>query len=291
MLNTELFCLRFRLRFLKSLDGLSMDSASSWDGNIGFCRQIRESIKVQTPLPLDETDDLSETVEAEMGVGELFEFETESDLEDDLQPTTPRQAATVEEYYKQFCSDLNVIPCSPFIRKIEDDEIDISHYNIGPKGTKAVAKALKTNTTTSLLNLHDNGIGTVGAKALAEMLQENCFITALDISMNLIKEEAVKALSRMLAKNKYIVELSLESTKITSAGIVHLAAALRENYTLRMLNLSSNEIGEEGGIELANAIHSNHGIVYLDLSCNHIRNKVAISLAKALAANITLKTV
>eukprot|EP00794_Sanderia_malayensis_P010080 gene10080-11110_t len=267
-----------------------MSSSPYWDGTIGFIRHI-ETMRAQRQMSTSEYSSGSEEDNIKADAVEV-KSDSGSDLEENLEPTpAPRGAPSLADIYTKTCSGLRIVPCSPFLRQIRDEEIDISHYNVGPTGTKAIANVLKFNTTTTVLNIHDNGIGALGATALASMLQDNCFITVLDISMNFIEESGVKALCDVLKSNKYIVELSLESTKMTSAAAMHVAGALRENYSLRSLNISSNDIGDEGGRGLAKAIRENQSIVYLDISCNNIRKRGAVEIGDAISENATLKTI
>ena len=263
-----------------------MESATSWDGTIDFIRHIREEVESETSsVNSIELDTGRSTKQLEDNLL------SDSDLEEYLHPVSSTQVESYTEIYTKACSDLKVIPCSPFLRQICDEEIDISHYNIGPKGTKAAAKVLKRNTITTLLNISDNGVDVGGAKALAGMLSENCFITVLDLSMNFIKEAGVEAICVVLESNKYIIELSLESTRVNDSASVFIANALKENTTLRLLNLGSNEIGEEGGVALASGIAENYGVFDLDLSGNHIRNKGAVAIAGALGMNSMLQSI
>ena len=55
---------------------------------------------------------------------------------------------------------------------------------IGNEGAKALAVALKLNTTVWELWLHDCGIGDDGAAALAEALRSNTSLTSLNLDDN-----------------------------------------------------------------------------------------------------------
>jgi Ran GTPase-activating protein (RanGAP) involved in mRNA processing and transport len=55
--------------------------------------------------------------------------------------------------------------------------LDLSYNSIGDDGAKALAEALKTNSTLTTLDLQNNSIGPDGAKALAEALKTNSTVT------------------------------------------------------------------------------------------------------------------
>eukprot|EP00795_Rhopilema_esculentum_P006087 gene6087-11472_t len=214
----------------------------------------------------------------------------DTDLEEDFPPRV-QPLLNLQQLYAVHCREFCVVPCSSFVRSIFKDEIDISHYNIGPKGCRAVAKTMKQNTTTTLLNISDNGVETEGAIAIAELLQENFFLTVVDMSMNSIGKQGIEALCSMLNNNKYLQELSLASNKINDKTVRSIANALKENSTLRVLDLGTNDIGSDGGAILAAAVQANGGLFYLNLGGNFIRRKGAVQLLEAIEANDTLRSV
>ena len=220
-----------------------------------------------------------------------FDSDIESYLGRELPETIPKESPTIEEYYRCICRQLRVIPCSPFIRKLTDDEIDISHYNVGPQGAKAIAKTLKRNTTTSLLNISDNGLGVDGAIAVADLLRENFFITVLDVSTNFVGRDGIAAICEMLESNRYLLEISLAANKIGDESISCIANALRENSTLRVLDVSSNDISGDGAAVLSCAVKNNDTLLHLNLSGNHIRKRGAIKLIEAVETNTSLRSV
>lgn len=273
---------------------MDVDGDSEWDGSVGFVRHIAPEVS-ETEVDLVDCVHSQAVTVSETSKHQLESSDSETDLESDF---TDEDAGSfniakgqLENSYRKVCLKFGIIPCSPFLRHICDEEIDLSHYNIGPLGAKAIARTLKENTTTILLNVHDNGIGVDGAKAFAEMLASNCFITMLDLSMNFIGEGGFEAMSRVLKSNKYIIELNFASTKLNDAAAVFVGGFMEENETLRSLDLNSNEIGDEGCIHIAKGIKSNSSIMFLNLGCNHIRGKGGIAVANALISNSALKTI
>lgn len=57
--------------------------------------------------------------------------------------------------------------------KVHIDSVDLSNNYIGPKWTKAIAKALENNNTLTSINLFLNQIGAEGATAIAKVLEKN----------------------------------------------------------------------------------------------------------------------
>uniref|UniRef100_G1KTJ7 Uncharacterized protein n=1 Tax=Anolis carolinensis TaxID=28377 RepID=G1KTJ7_ANOCA len=89
-----------------------------------------------------------------------------------------RSFATIKgpELYLEACKLVGVVPVSYFIRNMEEPVMNLNHHGIGPKGTKALAIALVSNTTITHLELEDNWILGEGTTYLVQMLRENCYI-------------------------------------------------------------------------------------------------------------------
>jgi len=67
---------------------------------------------------------------------------------------------------------------------------------------KALAEALKTNTSVTSINLGFNSIGAEGMKALAEALKTNTSVTSIDLRCNSIGAEGMKALKQVIKEKK-----------------------------------------------------------------------------------------
>uniref|UniRef100_A0A672YJA8 Leucine rich repeat containing 74A n=1 Tax=Sphaeramia orbicularis TaxID=375764 RepID=A0A672YJA8_9TELE len=93
-----------------------------------------------------------------------------ADMEETYDPTG-------QTCYMEACDKLQVVPASYFLRHMHSNELSMAHRNLGPKGTKALAVPLVTNTSILKLNLRDNWMEGMGGAAIAEMLKENCYIT------------------------------------------------------------------------------------------------------------------
>ncbi|EMP24892.1 hypothetical protein UY3_18038 [Chelonia mydas] len=124
--------------------------------------------------------------------------DTDLEIED-----TERSFATIKgaELYLEACKLVGVVPVSYFIRNIEEPYMNLNHHGLGPKGAKAIAITLVSNTTITHLELEDNWILAEGVTCLVQMLRENCYIQELNISNNHIGTEGAEAISRMFLDN------------------------------------------------------------------------------------------
>ncbi|KAJ3334603.1 hypothetical protein HDU93_007652, partial [Gonapodya sp. JEL0774] len=88
-------------------------------------------------------------------------------------------------------------------------ELDLRSNSIGEAGARAVADALKTNSTLTLLNLDWNEIGEAGARAVANALKTNTTLTSLDLRHNEIGEAGARAVADALKTNTTLTSLDL----------------------------------------------------------------------------------
>ncbi|KAL0240049.1 hypothetical protein GEMRC1_010156 [Eukaryota sp. GEM-RC1] len=72
------------------------------------------------------------------------------------------------------------------------------------KVARALADALKVNTSVKSIDLQWNCIGDVGARALADALKFNDTVTNVDLFANSIGDDAVRALAEVLKANEKI---------------------------------------------------------------------------------------
>ncbi|KAG0345399.1 hypothetical protein BG005_001315, partial [Podila minutissima] len=122
--------------------------------------------------------------------------------------------------------------------------------SIGENGTRALAEALKTNSTLTTLGLRNNSIGENGTRALAEALKTNSTLTTLGLRNNSIGENGTRALAEALKTNSTLTTLGLRNNSIGENGTQALAEALRTNSTLTTLDLENNLIGDKIAKEL-----------------------------------------
>ena len=170
-------------------------------------------------------------------------------------------------------------------------ELHINDRSIHDEEIKALATAIKTNHTLTVMTFTENFIGDEGAKALAAALQPNHALTIFNIACNSIGDEGAKALAPVLLKtNQTLITLNLEGNSIGDEGAKALAIALKTNQTLMALHLGSNRIGDEGAKALAATLQSNQTLTKLHLRGNSIGDGGAKALAAALQPSQTLMT-
>jgi len=117
---------------------------------------------------------------------------------------------------------------------------------IGPSGGAALARALRSNTALTAINLAHNALADEGASALAAMLRGNGTLVSLDVSHNAIDASGAAALAAACEENAALTSLDLTCNRAGDAGAAALANALRTNRALRAVDLCRNEVGEMG---------------------------------------------
>uniref|UniRef100_G1TMY2 Leucine rich repeat containing 74A n=1 Tax=Oryctolagus cuniculus TaxID=9986 RepID=G1TMY2_RABIT len=198
--------------------------------------------------------------------------ETDLEAEDNEKFFTTGQ----RELYLEACKLLNVVPVSYFIRNMEEPYMNLNHHGLGPKGTKAIAIALVSNTTIIKLELEDNCIMEEGVLSLVEMLQENYYLQELNISDNDLGLEGAKIISEFLQRNAS----SLWKLKLSGEP-------WEGNLSFHCFH---NQFSDQGGEQLGQMLALNVGLKSLDLSWNHFHIRGAVALCNGLRANVTLKT-
>ncbi|XP_006157133.1 leucine-rich repeat-containing protein 74A isoform X1 [Tupaia chinensis] len=224
--------------------------------------------------------------------------ETDLEIEDNEKFFTTGQ----KDLYLEACKLMGVVPVSYFIRNMEDSHMNLNHHGLGPRGTKAIAIALVSNTAITKLELEDNCIMEEGVLSLVEMLQENYYLQELDISENELGLEGARIISEFLQRNiSALWNLTLSGNSFKEESATLLSQALSANYRLKRLDLSHNQFSDLGGEQLGQMLGVgeaeltpsspalNVGLTALDLSWNHIHTQGAVALCNGLRANVTLK--
>ncbi|XP_054096205.1 leucine-rich repeat-containing protein 74A isoform X2 [Callithrix jacchus] len=211
--------------------------------------------------------------------------ETDLEIEDNEKFFTTGQ----KELYLEACKLVGVVPVSYFIRNMEESYMNLNHHGLGPRGTKAIAIALVSNTTVTKLELEDNGITEEGILSLVEMLQENYYLQEMNISNNQLGLKGARIISDFLETNTssiWSLELSGNDFKEESAAL--LCQVLSSNYRIKKLDLSHNQFSDVGGEHLGQMLATNVGLTSLDLSWNHFHTRGAVALCNGLRGNVTL---
>nr|XP_058912640.1 leucine-rich repeat-containing protein 74A [Kogia breviceps] len=255
--------------------------------------------------PLEpETKDESDTVSARHSSDETLYCEAEAPMavkkekaaressETDLEIEDTEKFFTTgqKEMYLEACKLVGVVPVSYFIRNMEESSVNLNHHGLGPRGTKAIAIALVSNTTVLTLELADNCIMEEGILSLVEMLQENYYLQEMNISDNDLGLEGARILSEFLQNNTsslFSLQLSGNNFKEESAEL--FCQALSTNYRIKSLDLSHNQFSDKAGEYLGRMLALNVGLQSLDLSWNHLYIQGAVALCSGLRANVSLK--
>ena len=150
------------------------------------------------------------------------------------------------------------------LKIIELDTIEFGYDNrlYAYNGSKAIANALRENTTLTEINLDENYIGDLGVKAIAEVLiKDNKTLKKLKLASNEFGVEGAKAIAEALKENRSLITLDIQrNNKLGNEGIKVLADALKINKTLKEINLWSTGFDNEGAKSLVEALKINKTI-------------------------------
>lgn len=138
---------------------------------------------------------------------------------------------------------------------------------IGPKGSAAIAAALRQMTSLTTIELANNNVGNPGAKVLASAL-EGSQVQTIGLNRNGIRNKGAKALAEALGASR-VEMLRLSHNQIGDSGMKALSAALSKSRALRTLEIAHNQVGDSGIRELAAAIGTS-GLSKLVVSGNAI---------------------
>ncbi|XP_013866597.1 leucine-rich repeat-containing protein 74B [Austrofundulus limnaeus] len=219
------------------------------------------------------------------------ESDEDSDTDLELGDQEETEALRGKVIYMKACEKLQVAPVSRFLKNMHTSELALMHYGLGPKGTKALAVPLTTNTSIRRLNLRDNWMGEMGGASIAKMLEANRCITAVDLSDNNLRDLGARAISNMLKGNNTLVSLQLSGNHFTDQSAEYLGPALISNTTLQHLDLSYNALGQRAGQTLGFSVSENTGLRSLSLAWNCIPERGLVMLANGLRENISLRSV
>ncbi|CAG5122911.1 unnamed protein product, partial [Candidula unifasciata] len=220
---------------------------------------------------------------------------TEEDFDTDLDDKVTFILLDQEEedetisYYKSVCEQLGLSPVEYFIRHIKDTAITMRYRGLGADAVKAIALALRDNTTLDRLDISGNWIGAEGSRFICRLLEENDSITNLALNDNKIGSDGGLYVAKMIQVNTGLRRLDLSGNALDDKCAEALALALESNKNLRELNLSHNNFTEVGAYFIGRSIGANENLDILNLSWNHLREHGGVEIAKGLRENIRLK--
>ncbi|CAM2116128.1 unnamed protein product [Caretta caretta] len=228
--------------------------------------------------------------------------DTDLEIED-----TERSFATIKgaELYLEACKLVGVVPVSYFIRNIEEPYMNLNHHGLGPKGAKAIAITLVSNTTITHLELEDNWILAEGVTCLVQMLRENCYIQELVSnflpSSNTLEHGNIGDIQAptichliqypsLLGQTIDLSGLNISNNHIGTEGAEAISRMFLDNIScLRAVQLSGNNFREETAQYFAEALLGNYRVKELDLSHNEFSEKGGEHLGQMLANNEALE--
>ncbi|XP_013382113.1 leucine-rich repeat-containing protein 74B [Lingula anatina] len=195
--------------------------------------------------------------------------------------------------YTAACKFHEIIPQSKILDSLPGTVINIRNRTLGSKHIKALAEALKKNTTVQVLILEGNTMEGEGIQEVCEMLTENDFITEVNLSRNRLGSRhsllnGPYYISDMMRKNNTLTHLDLSYNDLTENDAMFIAFGMEGNFRISHLNLSHNDFEEGGAQYIGKALMENRSIETLNLSWNHIRRKGAVIIARALQSNKNL---
>eukprot|EP01012_Entosiphon_sulcatum_P022744 TRINITY_DN27735_c0_g1_i1.p1 TRINITY_DN27735_c0_g1~~TRINITY_DN27735_c0_g1_i1.p1 ORF type:complete len:1123 (+),score=337.23 TRINITY_DN27735_c0_g1_i1:119-3487(+) len=138
-----------------------------------------------------------------------------------------------------------------------DQVINFSMHGTMKQSATMLADALRSNTTTTMLNLTNNLIGDGGARALAEVLRTNRTLKVLGLSNNNITMYGAKALSEALVVNGTVTDINLANNRIGTEGAKFILACLEHCHSVVALNLELNDIAGALLDEIEDAVELN----------------------------------
>ena len=194
-----------------------------------------------------------------------------------------------KEKYIASCSRLKVVPVTSFLENMRKYCLRLSHHGLNPKGIRALALSLKTNTYVQELDISYNTLGIEGTKAISKMMKENLYITSLDLSHVGMEFEGLQEIMEVLGISKTIKVLNISGNNLKDKHSTCISSAVGDNGYLTKFILSHNEFCTTGGQQLGLMLENNQKLDHLDLGWNHLRRQGATALASALKVNSTLR--
>ncbi|XP_067237098.1 protein NLRC5-like isoform X2 [Chanodichthys erythropterus] len=170
---------------------------------------------------------------------------------------------------KKICEGLKKPVCELEILKL-------SNCSITEEGYKALASALKSNTSSHLreLDLIGNDPGQSGVKEFSDLLQNRkCSLKTLRFLQG-PAAEACQYLTGVLENNPlFLRDLNLSGHKLGDTGVNHLAVLLQDKHCKpSKLTLHDCGLTEESCSTLATVLRSNSSLKELDISNNNLKD-------------------
>jgi len=147
--------------------------------------------------------------------------------------------------------------------------INLSYRNIGPKGVRYLADALRGNSSITALNIAYNSVGDEGARYLAESLRSNFSLTVLHMYGNRVGDEGMRYIAEALRSNSSLTVLDMCNNHVGAEGMRYLAESLRSNSSLTTLEIGFNRVNDEGNRYITEALPYNSSLTSISLGFYH----------------------
>eukprot|EP01006_Ploeotia_vitrea_P040674 TRINITY_DN66446_c0_g2_i1.p1 TRINITY_DN66446_c0_g2~~TRINITY_DN66446_c0_g2_i1.p1 ORF type:complete len:1081 (+),score=140.50 TRINITY_DN66446_c0_g2_i1:81-3245(+) len=108
------------------------------------------------------------------------------------------------------------------------------------KSVKQLARALKTNTHITKLDLSNNNVGDQGAAALASVLKVNRALTSINLTGNAVGDKGALTLAEALKANGSLATLVLDHNSVTDKGADALLEVMGTNHALKTVTFECN---------------------------------------------------
>eukprot|EP00048_Salpingoeca_helianthica_P009414 m.135158 g.135158 ORF g.135158 m.135158 type:complete len:268 (-) comp14864_c2_seq4:160-963(-) len=167
------------------------------------------------------------------------------------------------------------------IRELSVTTLNLQSCSLMGGGACLLAKELATNTKITNMDLYDNAIGAIGMRALAAALKINTTLEELNLQSNRI-EEGVVELADALAVNSSLKTLGLMGVDIDEAGLTQIALALESNTTLKKIRMSHTVTGL-GANAILHMLACNCTLIDFSLDWSHVDATVSAEIKRMLA--------
>jgi hypothetical protein len=155
-----------------------------------------------------------------------------------------------------------LLQCESSARRIGIQTLDLSQNELGEKGMKKLAPALRTNRTLTTIDLSENHMGKVGALELAAALGSGCDGTEFPAcssvlqqlvigEQNVVGDDGAAELSEQICSNLFLPlqYLELQDTRVTSRAQVSLSFTLLKKRSRPVLHLNLLPLLEVRGVK------------------------------------------
>uniref|UniRef100_H3B7W4 NLR family CARD domain containing 5 n=1 Tax=Latimeria chalumnae TaxID=7897 RepID=H3B7W4_LATCH len=163
-------------------------------------------------------------------------------------------------------------------------ELELSHNDIGDKGTVLLSEILLGNPELRKLVLESSSITGSGIIQLTAALSQCSSIEEINLSRNEIDDKGAKELASILPQKTWLKKINLGSLILDDTGVYFLSRGLLNMPFLQKLILSNNSITPDGGVQVAEALKNSSRVEELNLSRNRIGDIGAERLADYLPA-------